>query len=90
MLEVAKAESLAVRGVVADTSSYGSRRRFDIASLDRVFHLLITDADRLSMLGRLSAFTRVEGFVPIADTARNAGVRHLPRPSPILEMSVLG
>ena len=71
MLESAAAESLAVEGVVGDIRRFRSRRRFGVVILDRVLHMLSTDADRLVVLGQLKALTRVGGFVLIADTPKH-------------------
>ena len=70
MLEEAKAESLDVRGVVADLTVYEIERAFDVILLDRVLHML-TDTARAALLGQVTRAVRPEGYVLIADMAKN-------------------
>ncbi len=71
MLEDAEAGGLRVRGRVGDLVAFRSRQRFDVVLLDRVLHLLPTDADRLAALSRLGGLTRAGSFVLVADIARH-------------------
>lgn len=66
LLAAAKAEGLAVEGLVRDLRTYRSRRRFDVVILDRVLHLLAPDA-RPQVLARAMAAVAPGGHLLVAE-----------------------
>jgi tellurite methyltransferase len=76
MLADARAEGLAMSGVVGDALAFRSRRKFGLVLLDRVLHLLPSEHERTAMLTRLAALTRVGGFTLVTAPAPHRPLLH--------------
>lgn len=66
MRAVAKAEGLAVEGVVADICTYEPDQRFDVVILDRVLHMLAAE-DRIPMLEAAMGAVAPGGHLLVAE-----------------------
>jgi 2-polyprenyl-3-methyl-5-hydroxy-6-metoxy-1,4-benzoquinol methylase len=64
----AKAEELDIRGEVADVEDIEVDREYDVVILDRVLHMLRSDARRLALLDKVRRWVRPGGHVLVADT----------------------
>ena len=67
MRDAAQREGLDVRGVVGDLLSFEPTAEYDVVILDRVLHMLDSDALRVSVLTKAADATREGGFVLVAD-----------------------
>ena len=74
MLEDAGIEDLNVEGMVADIVQFKPPEAYDVILLDRVFHMLKDNNDRMGVLETVCHHTKPGGFVLIADTPKNHGV----------------
>lgn len=82
MLSVAKAEGLAVEGVVQDILTYRSDETFDVVILDRVLHMLpaeqrlpmlATAMDAVSPGGHLLVAEGPKGMAPVREVVEGRG-----------------
>ncbi|WP_420860273.1 class I SAM-dependent methyltransferase [Marivivens marinus] len=75
--EVAEAEGIPARGVVADIVDFQPEAMFDVLLLDRTLHML-AEGPRLSVLARLLDHVEPGGWVLISDEAPNMpGIRQV-------------
>ena len=70
LIKAAKAESLDVKGVVADLVTFAPNGSFDVVLIDRTLHMLKA-ANRLDVLERLLKVVGPNGWVLIADERSN-------------------
>lgn len=72
MLEEARAEGLAVEGVVADLEDFEPTGPIDLIVCDRILHML-SKPTRRKVLGRLLDAAAARAFVIVVDERRNMG-----------------
>lgn len=82
MRQAAESEDLDVEGVVADICTYRPAQRFDVVILDRVLHMLPTDAraavlatamDAVTAGGHLLVAEGPKGMAPVRRTVERGG-----------------
>ena len=71
LLAGARAEKLAVEAEVADIEAFAPDRQYDMVVLDRVLHMLASDARRLALLAKVRRWVEPGGHVLVADTRRH-------------------
>lgn len=70
LVKAAKAENLAIEGIVADLTPFVPNGAFDYILIDRTLHML-DEADRLAVLKRLLGHTAENGWILLSDEASN-------------------
>lgn len=71
MVSTAKRERLRVIGETSDIERFETSDSFDVVILDRVLHMLETDEQRRSVLGKVAGWVAPGGHALLADTKRH-------------------